>query len=65
MEITVDISNNFPSLYTSKSDSSMFFCPSKQEEEMQEEDLNQHEQMMMINNQKHVKTTVSFPFGKW
>jgi len=62
MEITCDVSNNFPSLYTSKSDSSMFSCQPKQEK-MQQDDLNSSQ--MTINNQRHVKTTVSFPFGKW
>ena len=68
MEVSVDVSNNFSYLSTSKSDSSMFFCQPKQEE-IQLEDRNpsqqQHDHIQMINNPKRAKPTVSFPFGKW
>ena len=69
MEVTHDDSDDFSSLYALKSDSSMFFCQSKQEgeeEQTQEPNLSvQQDQMMTTNNQKRVKKTVSFPFGKW
>ncbi len=61
MEITHDVSNHFPSLYASQSDSSMFRCQKENGREQQQ----QHDEIITIVDQKYAKKTVSFPFGKW
>lgn len=70
MEIKFDVSVNFSSLHTIKSDSSMFFCQSKQEEEQQQQqqydtNLSIENDQTMNENKKRIKKTVTFPFGKW